>query len=124
MPLDDDKTTFFRRFISFDLTDQNDGFDSDSAQWFSPADMEIAIKRLWFLGGRPGGMDVAEDVGPGNGARGSRWGIAAGISPRERSELDAWLTLLKRETLIGCIVSISYDIPQPAIDLFLHAQHQ
>lgn len=110
---------FFNRFIAYDCADQNDGFDVETIQWFYPADMQIMLRRLWFFGGRAYGMDIAEELGPGKGARGGRWAVAAGASPRNSKDLDAWLALLARDNLRGCLVSISYSIPEAAIELFL-----
>ena len=110
---------FFNRFVAYDCDDKNDVFDDETIQWFCPVEMQIVIRRLWFFGGSAFGMDIAEDLGVGKGSNGSRWGIVAGFSPRESSDLDEWLTLLARDTWRGCLVSISYSIPETAIELFL-----
>lgn len=113
------KYEFFDRFLSFDCTNENDGFDVEAGRWFRPAEMKIILQRLWFFGGEAHGMDIAEDLGIGNGAKGSRWGIGAATSPRFDRSLDAWLKLLAGENLDGCLVSISYSIPDAALTLFL-----
>jgi hypothetical protein len=107
---------FFNRFIAFDCTDRNDGFDRDSIQWFCPAEMAIVIKRLEAFGGRATGMDVAEYFGPGKGARGKSWGIVAGVSERD---FGGWMPFLARETTQDCLLSISYAIPDEMISLFI-----
>ena len=64
-------------------------------------------------------MDIAEDMGEGKGARGSRWGIAAGTSPRDGEVLDQWLSLVARDQLSDCILSISFRVPGSTLALFL-----
>lgn len=113
------KLDFFKRFIAYDCAEENDGFDVGTIQWFRPVEMKIALQRLWLFGGRAHGMDIAEDRGVGNGANGSRWGIVASSSPRVSSDLDAWLLLLAGDNLQGCLVSMSYTIPETTIELFL-----
>lgn len=113
------KKEFFRRFIAFDCTDANDGFDAEAVQWFHPAEMQTVIRRLWAFGGSAHGMDVAEHFGAGKGSRGGSWGIVAGTSPREKDSLDAWLELLSKDALNGCLVSISYAIPEAVLALFV-----